>query len=74
MPEKLVFEGTVCLVWYNDGKQKFRFVTGNADLKKEIARLRETGVPHSAMMALAIDWENDKILTFTGERPEPELS
>lgn len=68
--DKKAFEGTVCLVWYRDSKQKFKYVTSSKSLKDEITRLRNTGVPDSAMVALGINWETQEILTFAATKEE----
>lgn len=70
MPQSKEIIGSVAIVWFSDGKQKYRFVNDVEDMKKEIKRLHDSGISNRAIAGLLIDWTNQTVLGFIGEKPE----
>lgn len=68
---KETFNGTGLVIWYSDGKLKYKCMSDQDMLKKEVERIRAT-VPDRAVAVLAVNWDADEILAFVGENPEGE--
>lgn len=63
------FSGTGVLVWFADGQMKFRCLHDQNEMDKEVERLRQT-VPNRCIFLMAINWDEQEVLTFTGKEPE----
>lgn len=60
------FNGTGLLVWLSDGKQKYKVVSEQDAMEKEVNEL-EKRVPPRAIAEFIIDWDNQTVMARVGE-------
>lgn len=56
------------IVWFSDGKQKFKFCKDQESFEKEMKRIRNLNPPR-CVSAHIINWENDTVESLEVEDP-----
>ena len=69
MSKDFIEHGTVMLVYFHDGKQKFRTFDTSEAMAAEVSRLKKI-VPSRNMYLGVIDWDECTLDNFIGEEPD----
>lgn len=59
------FNGTCLIIWYRDGKLKYKIVGNEQSAEKEYQRIKDTVPMHSHAM-FAVNWDEHEIMSFIG--------
>lgn len=60
------FNGTGLVIWFSDGKMKYRLHSDQDQFTKEVERIRNN-IPPRAIATFAIDWDSESLIALVGE-------
>lgn len=66
---KTEFTGSGMIIWFSDGKQKYKMFDDQDSMEKEYDRLIALIPPYRIIM-LAINWDNQELLFYKSKMPQ----